>query len=49
MSIKIKHLDNYTNYFITITCISEIPLFKTDQAHDKVYEWFGVLKNIRQI
>ena len=44
MAIKIKHSDNFTTYFITFTCISWIPLIKTVQAYDKVYEWFGILK-----
>ena len=44
MAIKIKHNDHFPTYFITFTCISWIPLFETVQAHDKVYEWFGILK-----
>ena len=42
MAIKIKHSDNFTTYFITFTCISCLP--ETVHAYDKVFEWFGILK-----
>ena len=44
MSVKYKHSDTYSMYFVTFTCYQWMPLFEMTNSYDLVYKWFNYLK-----
>ena len=44
MAVKYKHSEEFTTYFVTITCYKWISLFEITNSYDIVYNWFNILK-----
>ena len=47
MSVKYKHSNVYSMYFCTFTCFNWLPLIETTKSYDLVYNWFGLLKEVK--
>ncbi len=45
MSVKSSIKERDCTYFITITCLNLLPLFKLTNSYDAVYKWFDYLKS----
>ncbi len=44
MSIRAKHSNESSLYYITFTCFNWLPLFQQTDSFDAVYKWFNYLK-----
>ena len=44
MAVKYKHSEEFTTYFVTLTCYKWISLFEISNSYDIVYNWFNILK-----
>ena len=44
MSVKYNHSDTYSMYFCTFTCYNWLPLIRTTNSYDLVYNWFTLLR-----
>jgi putative transposase len=45
MSIRTKHSNEASLFYITFTCYQWFPLFELCNGYDLVYNWFDILKN----
>ena len=43
MSLKTKHLNVNTTYFVIFTCYNWLPLFEITRLYDDIYRWFDKL------
>ena len=44
MSVKYKHSEEFTTYFLTFTCYKWISLFEITNSYDIVYKWLNIMK-----
>ncbi len=43
MSVKVKHIETNTTYFVTFTCYKWLHLIHETSLYDDVYKWFGII------